>query len=112
LAAVSGTVTLAGQPVGNAELQFTPIDVELVDGTYGGSSGFAETDAEGRYTAHTGREPGLQPGTYRVQISKTDFDDTGAEKNTIPAEYNTRSKLEIEVVANEATTHDFALQSK
>lgn len=113
LSSVTGTVTLDGQPLENAGVQFSPVDVEVIEGTnLGGSSGFAETDADGRYRAQSGRESGLQPGNYLVQISKTSFDDNGSETNAVPDRYNADSDLKIQVLENESNTFDFALESK
>lgn len=61
LVPVSGVVTVDGQPVPNARVEFTPV------GKGGGS--FGDTNAEGRYTLYFGaRGNGALKGSHRVAI--------------------------------------------
>jgi hypothetical protein len=60
----SGTVTLDGQPVDGAQVVF-------IDDT-STKSADAMTDAKGKFTLNAFREKkGAQPGSYKVQVSKT-----------------------------------------
>jgi hypothetical protein len=115
---VSGKVTLDGTPVENGTIQFTPaekLDREIVSGTSIKNGAYA-LPAEG----------GLPAGTYRVAISAstplpptpTDPDAAmkAAEnpvvaKELIPAKYNTKSELTVEVASKGSTVKDFELTS-
>jgi hypothetical protein len=66
LAKVSGTITLAGNPLTNASVTFIPM------GDTPGFGGVGKTDASGKYALAGSRnnEPGIPTGQYRVVISK------------------------------------------
>ena len=49
-AAVSGTVTLKGQPVADVIVRFQPVGAGTTDQLEAGMSSFGTTDAEGRFT--------------------------------------------------------------
>jgi hypothetical protein len=92
LARVQGVVTMNGQPLGDATVEFRPMASEAAP-----SSG--QTDADGYYELnYTFDTPGAVPGEHVVSIrtAGTYFDDQGIERERteiVPAEYNARSKL-------------------
>jgi hypothetical protein len=106
-ARVTGKVTLNGQPLEGAIVEFRPL-------ARGGSPSTGVTDAKGRYELmHTFEEAGAAPGEYVVSISTrvTEFDDQGKEierEERVPAEYNRRSELK-RVVKPGRNTFDFDL---
>ena len=113
--AISGTVTLDGEPLAAGNISFTP-----------------ENDASGTQTGgqiHEGAyslpvAAGLPPGKYLVRIfasppeSNSDGDmragakNQGLFKDPIPPEYNVKSQQYIEVAENGPSEFDFAIQSK
>jgi len=110
--AVSGTVTLDGQPLQKGLIQFLPSSQKEV------MSGGAVIDG-GKFSI--ARNEGLLPGTYRVEISSS----TGLEppppgeppgpakataKDLIPEQYNLKSTLTAEVKAGGANTFEFPLK--
>ena len=101
--AVSGTVTLDGQPLAEGSIQMLPVNAK--DGQTGGA-----IIKNGKYSIP--RSQGLVPGTYNVTIDMPSLSgaapDSGPPgpmqaadlpKNLIPAEYNTRSALTAEAKA-------------
>ncbi|GAB6186733.1 carboxypeptidase-like regulatory domain-containing protein [Thermopirellula anaerolimosa] len=58
---VSGTVTMNGQPVANAQVVFQP--------KQGGQNAVGTTDANGRYTLMTGTDRGAIIGEHRVTVT-------------------------------------------
>lgn len=106
-AKVSGTVTLDGNPVANAEVTFTPEDGSRI------SQGV--TDSEGRYVLRfTASLDGAAVGTHNVTIrtgSSESSDDPEAAKEIIPAKYNTQSELKETVKAGKNVV-DFKLTSE
>jgi hypothetical protein len=114
--AVSGDVTLDGQPLPKAAIQFTPT------GEMKATSAVAEVDG-GKFSIS--RAEGLVPGTYRVSISHAEVIEvkpkkgegalsktTRLGKELIPAMYNTQSKLTAEIRPGGAKDLKFELQSK
>lgn len=76
LTAVSGIVTLKGEPLAGAAISYIPVGDQGVEAAYG------KTDAEGKYTLMTPikgytakQSQGAIPGTYRVVISKLQMPD-------------------------------------
>jgi hypothetical protein len=118
---VTGTVTLAGQPVDGGNIEFAPLEANL------GSASGAMIQA-GRYTIPS--KTGLSPGKYRVRIywadkpALLDADESDAPpgaikmnpariphvKELIPTKYNVESQLTIEVHQGGGNTFDFALE--
>lgn len=92
---VSGTVTLDGEPLADASVEFAPIEVEQVSEGVGGSGGNAATDPSGNYTVRTGSQYGLQPGKFQVRIAKSTYNEDGQEEQQVPARYNVESELEV-----------------
>lgn len=90
---VAGLVTLAGAPVGGANVQFTPTSPDL-----GIAGAQATTNADGTFEVQiqldmgkTSKD-GLPAGDYRVAITKLELPQgqstaTKAPKNVLPAKY-------------------------
>lgn len=117
---VSGTVTMNGQPVADANVNF-----QLADGTRGA---LGVTDAQGRYelTTFTAGD-GALPGEYSVVITKYEKAPPGTEaseddpdydpfapafepKNLLPERYaNPQTSNLSATIAEEPTTVDFQL---
>jgi hypothetical protein len=110
--AVQGRVTLDGQPVDGGVIDFVPV---------GGDTRANARIANGHYSIPA--KVGPKPGTYRVEIRwdqktgkqvpmKSDPPNTMDEtRQVIPPEYNTRSKLTVEVPPG-GKPFDFDLHSK
>jgi hypothetical protein len=111
--AVSGTVTLDGQPLAQGVIQFrpsssqepVPAGAEIKDGTF-----------------TIPRDQGPTPGNYRVFINSSGETkpltpaETSGEKmpgimpDLIPAKYNSKSTLTAKVEADKTNTFDFPLK--
>jgi hypothetical protein len=115
--AVSGTVTLDGQPLAHGVLQMVPTSQN--EGTPCGA-----LIEDGKFAIP--RQQGPVPGDYTVTINSNQ---EGAEgrapagapgpvstaehsKELIPPEYNTQSKLTAQVKAGAPNTLEFALKTK
>lgn len=108
--AIDGTVSLKGKPIKEGVIEFV---------SEAGKSGAIITD--GKYAIPA--DQGLTPGTYKVLITagdgRTSIDSadgmpgpTGGNivsKDTIPAEYNTKSKQEVTVKATGPNKFDFPI---
>jgi hypothetical protein len=106
LAAVTGTVTLDGQPLPSAFIVFAP--------TGSGTSSRGKTDAAGRYEMmFSDREKGAWIGENMVRISTGDVGsgDQAGPKEIVPAVYNRDTTLKV-VVQPGSNTFDFQLDSK
>jgi hypothetical protein len=96
LAKVSGKVTLKGQPLEGATVEFQPT-------AKGASPSSAVTDAHGRYELmYTFETPGAIPGEHVVSIrtAGTYFDEQGNElerPERVPAKYNDQTGLKRSV---------------
>jgi hypothetical protein len=92
LAPVKGKVTLNGQPLEGATVEFQPT-------AEGGAPSAGKTDAKGRYElSYTFHTPGAMPGEHIVSIrtAETCFNGQGNEierEERVPAKYNTRTEL-------------------
>jgi len=100
LGTVSGKVTLDGQPLPNARVNFQPME-----GRNPGIGSYGQTDVKGEYslTLIDEKAQGAMVGLHRVIIkaapakgSQTD-DKVPAGKDVVPPEYNTNSILQFEV---------------
>ena len=112
--AISGKVTLDGQPLATGYVTFVPkgegpsAGGEIQDGNYaiaasdGPSAGNYKVEI--RSMAPTGRKVPNNDGAPGETVDET-FD-------TVPANYNARSELSVEIQAGSAGTHDFALLGK
>ena len=108
LAAVTGTVTLDGQPVEGAGLQFS---VEAP----GGGVAYGRTDENGRYEMHFGKSrTGAVVGKNRVKITSDDRVTVGGKKfqstEVFPPQYNSTSEQFVEVVEG-SNEFDFKCES-
>jgi hypothetical protein len=65
LSAVSGTVTLDGQPVGGPGI-FGTVTFSRASG---GATGVGTIDQSGHYEIQTGSRNGVEPGAYSVAVS-------------------------------------------
>ena len=109
--AVSGSVTLDGQPLKSGSINFLP------DGP-GSPQGGGAPIIDGKYTV--AKAMGLVPGKYKVTISSAGGPPPAGEapgggamaKESVPAKYNASSTLTAEVKAGQSTPIDFALESK
>ncbi len=101
---VRGVVTLDGQPVSGAQVQFVP--------QADGRPSVAETDADGSYRLqYIVGEYGAIVGTHKVMINTAvdGRDDPSTEK--IPARYNAQTELTTDVKSG-SNDVSFDLQSK
>jgi len=111
---VSGVVTLDGKPIEGAAVSFTPASGD--GGGLGGSYG--KTDAQGKFSLRTviGDKPGAAAGKHKVTISLSQGADPNnpeaAQKELIPAKYNTKSELTFDVPSGGTNKANFDLQSK
>jgi hypothetical protein len=112
LVRVSGIVTIDGQPLKDATVEFVPE-------TGWGSLG--KTDDTGRYELlYRARKEGAVVGQHQVRIStkiEQDRDSTNPDiqkgrKESIPAMYNTASTLEAYLEAGKSVELNFDLKSK
>jgi hypothetical protein len=97
-----------GQPVTDATVIFEPT-------TPGVPVTISRTDASGNYELYYSRgHKGAPPGEYSVRIStygqEGDEDNPKVRKETVPAKYNAKTELKVEVTRG-TNKHDFALQS-
>jgi hypothetical protein len=106
---VSGTVTLDGQPLEGAFVEFQPVA--------GNTPSRGITDAAGEYTLQYTRDiEGAELGEHTIRISTFNGGDPDAEPpkprvpEKVPAEYNSRTTLKatVEKGSNEI---DFDLKS-
>ncbi len=76
--AVTGTVTLDGQPLDDAMVSFLPQTAQ-------GVAAAATTDAKGRYSLQTAgvRKQGAAPGEYKVIIMKTEVKQLRTEEEAL-----------------------------
>ncbi len=104
LAPVSGTVTMGGQPLADVVVTFYPKGE--------GNSSSGTTNNSGEYTLkYTVDKDGAIIGEHEVRIVTAPSDNLDAPtKETIPAQYNSESKL-VESVADENNTIDFQLDA-
>lgn len=107
LGSVEGVITLDGQPLAGALVEFQPVGGER-------SSYEGQTDPKGHYVLHaTASQKGAELGEYTVHIRlpKTGTDPSPKPPVRIPARYNTRTELKATVQAGKNKC-DFALTSK
>jgi hypothetical protein len=114
--AVSGTVTLKGNPVAEGMIDFIPAAGPTKGSRYTKSGAVIK---DGQYTIP--KNQGLMPGEYKVSISAPDKHHKLGEnelpgptssrtsKNLIPPEYNLKTKLIVEVKKDGPNTIDFAI---
>jgi hypothetical protein len=111
--AISGTVTLDGQPISTGAILFEPATQE--SGTAVGA-----TIRQGSFAVS--RVDGAVPGLYHVRIYSSSGKQAPPAKGQtdrtprpmverLPAHYNARSELRAEVVAHRANRYRFVLDS-
>lgn len=107
MAAVTGTVTIDGQPAKGLEVSFNPKDPSL------GTTAMGYTDASGNYSlSYPGGKTGAPVGEYSVAIVAAELDEEeGAKPVSIPAAYNTETTLAATVQSGENKI-DFDLKSE
>ena len=117
---VTGTVTLDGKPIEGASLTFIPLTADQ------GQGGVGSTDAAGKYeVTHFRTGKGLEPGEYRVAVSKLVMHDgspipagtsSAADlntKNAIPPQFSDPNSTTLKAtVASGGKPIDFALTSR
>jgi hypothetical protein len=112
--AVRGTVTLDGAPLKGGLIQFQPDQPGL---STAGAAGIAD----GTYSV--AKAEGLVPGKYLVMVTSTPpptplppgtapGDPVAPPKETIPPQYNAKTKLSAEVTKEGPNKFDFELKSK
>jgi hypothetical protein len=112
--AVSGKVTLDGQPLKEAMIQFVPAEPGA---TTAGGSGVVD----GNYSIS--KSEGLVPGKYQVSITSTPppsplppgatpGDPVAPPKELIPVIYNAKTTLSAQVAKDVPNTFNFELKSK
>ena len=114
LADVDGVVTLDGEPLVGATVQFHP----EVRGTEGARPSLARTSSSGEYELqYSNTRSGVLPGRHKVTISTFTTPDEDPNGNlipgtpeTVPEVYNTRSTLKADVPP-EGGTFDYKLLS-
>ena len=107
LVPVSGRVTLDGQPLPGARIMFQP------EAT--GSPSYGSTDRDGRY--ELGYKRGVQGAMIGWHIVRIQLDAPGQAANgksnrrpkSLPARYNTKSELRVEVKPGTQNDLDFDL---
>lgn len=105
LGQVEGTVTLDGQPLANAVVQFQP-EAE-------GRPSLGTTDSSGHYKLMFTRDtPGAMIGKHKVRIELAESDDEAESEPAlqVPEKYNAETELSEEVTAGTQTI-DFTLTS-
>jgi hypothetical protein len=116
-APVSGKVTLNGQPLANAHVNFQPVAEKGAAVAGVGSNG--QTDAGGQFTLKTDAgQNGALVGKHKVRISVLDprigeSDERirpGRMTNRLPDRYNEKTELTFDVPAGGSTTANFDLK--
>ena len=111
LGTVNGTVTLNGQPVEGATIEFVPEK---------GRPSVGETDSSGKYVlSYKQGVDGAVIGKHSVSIrtyragasSEGDGPSVEGRPETIPEAYNDKTTLSVDVAAGD-NTHDFALEGE
>ncbi|MGY8771700.1 MAG: carboxypeptidase-like regulatory domain-containing protein [Pirellulales bacterium] len=98
LGTVSGTVTLDGQPLSNATVEFQPAE---------GRPSIGISDTSGNYTLEFSfNNPGASIGSHTVSITTAE----ARVKEKLPAKYHTKSELKEEVQGG-SNTFDLHLTS-
>lgn len=115
--AVTGTVTLDGQPLDSGSIEFSPLDQGLASGG---------TIEQGRYAIEAHR--GLPAGKYLVRIYAPTMPETAAKMDPnqppgpeagslgverVAPRFNSASELTVEVpTTNQSQAFDFSVSSK
>jgi len=110
---IRGTIKLKGKALDQGTIDFTPLAPD-------GATREGATIVDGKYRIE--RAHGLAPGKYRVVITagdgrtKAGLDEppgpTGSNivsKDRVPPEYNSNSKVDVEVTSKGPNVFDFAI---
>ncbi|QDV19122.1 hypothetical protein Pan153_37850 [Gimesia panareensis] len=121
LASVAGTITMNGEPLPGATVLFRPRTTEGDSELKGASESFGKTDEQGHFelaVVMTG-ETGAVVGPNDVIITLDAFeeilpsyDSAGKDRrgpNPIPAEYNSKTTLKLDVPSGGTEDADFKL---
>lgn len=101
---VHGIVTVDGQPLGGALVQFLPQG--------GGRSSQGRTDPDGSYQlSYTARDTGALVGESKVMITTGNLEDPKHRDETLPLKYNYESTLTADVKSG-SNEINFPLDSK
>lgn len=125
-APVSGRVTYNDAPLAGAQVLFQPVGGQ--GGVAAGVGSFGKTDSEGRFTLEASTAsptPGAVPGKHTVRIALPPAKGAGSQDsdaasvggrpaasqaNPIPAEYNEKTTLTVDVPPGGMKNADFALK--
>ncbi|WP_165070177.1 hypothetical protein [Paludisphaera rhizosphaerae] len=113
---ITGSVLFDGKPLATGSIQFQP-----GGGPGEGSVGAGAVIQDGKYQID--REKGLTPGSYRVVILSHDSSIQPVQEDVpgggvrlapelIPPQYNVKTTLTAEVVAEKPNVFDYDLQKK
>lgn len=103
---VEGVVTLDGQPLSNAMVQFFPLGSE-------GRTAAVQADSSGRYRVNLTPHPMRVVISFRKPVAQVN-DGTGeVTEEVVPKRYSdmSASELSVKPLARAVTTADFALSS-
>lgn len=108
LGTVSGTISLDGKNLEDAQVEFAPTSAE-------GTTSYGKTDSNGRYSMTMSRDvEGAALGNNVVRITTADVIEQDGEevvvKEKLPAKYNTNSELTADVQPG-ANAFDFQLET-
>lgn len=103
LGQVTGVVTLDGQPLPKANVEFAPAS---------GRPSFGETDEDGRYSLeYLAGHAGAVVGSNTVKISTGGYGEAGPIPEKVPARYHAKSELKADVKPG-SNDLNFDLRSK
>ena len=113
VAEVTGTVTLDGQPLEGAEIEFQPIDIPNGSPSYS----INRTGPDGEYSLqYNDTLKGAMVGEHKVRITtfqQISTDEGGGEiPEQLGPEYNTKTELTATVKAGKSNVCNFDLKSK
>ena len=107
VATVNGKITLDGKPLGGALVTFAPTDSEGI-----GSMTYGKSESDGTYhMVVSDNKDGAYVGENLVRVKTSDSKADGSViKEVVPAIYNSKSKVLVEVKPG-SNTFDFDLKS-
>lgn len=114
LVPASGVLKIDGEPAANITLQFLPNSFE---GSEGGPTSYASTDASGRFTLETGDgQAGAVPGKHVVMLADQEEErpaqgEVATKPSRVPTRYSmVSSPLKATVVEGEEITLEITSQ--
>ena len=113
--AVTGVVTVAGQPVEGATIQFLPAADEGAAGGHATSAADGTFEAESTFDAGKTMQKGLLPGDYRVTVAKLEMPAgppslKNPPKNVLPPAYQTAETTTLQVTVKPGEANHFELK--